>query len=457
MNLMPSPQSLIVIGAGPGGHAAALEAARRKIAVTLVERSDIGGTCLNRGCIPSKFFLAKAKAGPGALPFDMTKLQETKNTIIGTLRQRMQQALKSGAVRAITGTARLVSDHSVEITAADGTVSTATADVLLLATGTEPVRPALFPNHPAILDSTSALALDHVPSHLVVVGGGYIGCELACAFQGLGSKVTLVEKESRLLPTQSEFESAATVLHHSFKKRGMTVWTGTMIDAVTPIDAHHLRLRCSNGETFDANAVLLALGRAAKSATLGLDQAGLPLDQGKLRVNAFMQTSVPSIYAIGDLVSPLPLAHVAAKEAETAVAHMCGEEHPLNYASMPRCVYTWPEAAAVGLTEAQARAAALSPRVDRYHFAASAKALIEEESEGMWVLVSDSATRKILGAQIVGPHATELIHLISLSLRAGLRVDDVAETVFAHPSLSEGFGEAMSRTVKSQTGSVKKQ
>jgi len=427
-----------------------MEAARRGLRVTLVERQTLGGTCVNRGCIPSKYFLSKANffsQRPGEEPPSvMAHLQRQKNAIVDTLRQRMQQALKSSRITWAAGSARIASSHSIELTAPDGRRATLEADFLLLAAGTQPLKPKMFPDHAAVLDSTSALDLDQAPARLVVLGGGYIGCELACAFQGLGSQVTLIEKEPRLLPAQSEFEAASMILQRAFEKRNLRVWTGTAVHAVVPQDERRLQISCSNGETLEADALLLALGRAPRWEELGLEQAGLSLTGGRLSVNGQMQTAAASVYAIGDLVSPVPLAHVAAREGEIAVAHMCGENQTIDYTQIPRCVYTWPEAAAVGLTEAQARQAGYTPRTDRYHFAANAKALVEEQAEGFWAVVSEADGGKILGAQIVGAHATELIHLVSLSLKAGLRAQDIADTVFAHPTLSEGFPEAMKRS-----------
>lgn len=238
----------------------------------------------------------------------------------------------------------------------------------------------------------------------------------------------------------------------------MTVWTSTEIKTVAPADARKCLVTCSNGETIEANALLLALGRRPAIQDLHLENAGVSLVDGtRCVVSDFMQTSVPSIYAIGDLVSPLPLAHTAAKEGELAVRHLLGERvKKLNYSDIPRCIYTFPEAAAVGLTDAQAQGLGHKTRIDRYHFAASSKAMIEGEVDGFWMVLSDSGTRKILGAMIVGPHATELIHLVSLSLRAGLTTADIADTVFAHPTLSEGFQEAMRRSVLNTPSGTKK-
>ena len=440
--------SLIVIGAGPGGYAAALEAAERGFSVTLVERAETGGACLNRGCIPSKFFLSRAKEG-AIQPQDMAALRERKEALLATLRQRMDQAAKSSKIQRVQGTARFVATHAIEVKTAAGTTQRLEANAFVLATGTQPVKPAFFPAHPAIHDSTSILALARRPERLVVVGGGYIGSELACAFRGLGSHVTLIEKEAALLATQPEFSAAAGILQRSFHKSGITVWTGTEIKSVQSVNETTVALTCSNGSTLEADAVLLAMGRKADFDSLNLQAAGLALTNQRLVVNAHGQTMAPHIYAIGDLVSPLPLAHTAAKEAEVAIAHLADEPSgPIQYSVIPRCIYTTPEISAVGLSEAQAQAAGTITRLDRYHFGASAKAMIEEDTEGFWTVTSDERTGKILGALIVGPHATELIHLVALSLRAGFTTTDISETVFAHPSLSESFAESMKRSIR---------
>jgi len=439
---------VIIIGAGPGGYAAALEAASRGFSVTLVERQEIGGACLNRGCIPSKFFLARAQES-SIESHALAVLTEKKETILTTLRQRMEQAAKSASIKRVQGTARFLTPHSIEIASSNGT-EPLEADIFILATGTTPVKPALFPAHPALHDSTSILSMDHRPDHLVVIGGGYIGCEMACAFRGLGSEVTLIEKEPALLATQPEFSPAAGVFQRAFQKRGIKVLTGVEVKSIQPVNDRALSLTCSNGDTLISDGVLLALGRRAEVDTLNLQAAGLVLNNQRLTVNEAQQTAVRHIYAIGDLVSPLPLAHTAAKEAEVAVAHIAGEKtQPLDYSRIPRCIYTWPEAAAVGKTETQAQGDGHHTRLDRYHYAASAKAMVEGDTEGFWAVTSDAETKKILGAVIVGAHATELIHLVALSLKAGFTVNDIADTVFAHPTLSESFCELSKRVLNS--------
>lgn len=438
-------RTVLIVGAGPGGYAAALDAAQRGFSVTLVDRADTGGTCLNRGCIPSKFLLSRGHEA-AIEPTALGALIERKDGILATLRQRMDQAAKTAKIRQLRGTAQFIDAHTLEVLE---TNERFTADAVILATGTTPVRPAFFPEHPALHDSTSILALQRRPEHLVVVGGGYIGCELACAFHGLGSRVTLIEKEPSLLAAQPEFAPAAGVLQRAFAKRGITVHTATEVKAAQAADNNTLSLTLSNGEALQADAVLLALGRRADWTMLRPESAGLDLVAKRLVVNAFQQTNVPHIYAIGDIVSPVPLAHTAAKEAEIAVAHIAGEmPETLVYSRIPRCIYTWPEAAAVGSTEADAQTLGYRARVDRYHYAASAKAMVEGDTEGFWAITSDADSGKILGALIVGAHATELIHLVALSLKAGFTVKDVADTVFAHPSLAEGFHEAMVRSLQ---------
>lgn len=443
------PKSLIVIGAGPGGYAAALEAAQRGLSVTLIDAQEMGGTCLNRGCIPSKFLLAQAKRSVAG--GSLASLMEQKNVILSTLRQRLEQAARSAKVQWVQGTARLVSPREVDVKGPAGP-SRHAADAIILATGSTPFKPALFPSHPAIFDSTSLLSTDRTPKHLIVVGGGYIGCELACAFRGLGSKVTLIEKEPSLLATQPEFKPAAPILKRSFEKQGITVWTSTEVLSCEIQDAERIRVACSNKETIESDAVLVAIGRSPNSSTLNLEAAGVAAEKGRPVVNDDLQTSVPTIYAIGDLVGRLPLAHAAAKEAERVVRHLLGEACALAYEMMPRCIYTFPEAAAVGRTEydLQSLGTAPSPAGARLHtirsfFAGNARAMVEEEAEGFWAISVDKETERIQGGLIVGPQATELIHLIELAVYAKFTRADVAKMVFAHPTLAEGFREAMAR------------
>lgn len=448
------PKSLIVIGAGPGGYAAALEASRRGVSVTLVDAQEVGGTCLNRGCIPSKFLLAQAK--PAGADASLARLMERKNAILSTLRQRLEQASRAAAVQWVQGTARLASPHQVEVSGPAG-ASRHEADAIILATGSTPFKPSLFPAHPAIYDSTSLLSIDRIPGHLIVVGGGYIGCELACAFNALGSKVTLIEKEASLLATQPEFKPAVPILKRSFEKRGITVWTATEVLACEAKDARRVRLTCSNKETIETDVVLLAIGRSPNSSSLNLEAAGIKVEKGRPVVNENFQTSVAHIYAIGDLVGRLPLAHAATHEAEAVVKHLFGEKMSAAYDLMPRCIYTFPEAAAVGQTEHDLQSlgktipAATPPdgslRTVRYFFAANARAMVEEETEGLWSICVDEKDR-LRGGLIVGPQATELIHLIELAVYAKFTRADVAKMVFAHPTLAEGFREAMARPLQ---------
>src|ERR1035437_5547671 len=274
---------------------------------------------------------------------DMARLWAPKDEILATLRQREDQALKTARVRHIHGQARFVSPRQMEIQRAEGTPEIFEADAILLATGSTLQMPPVFPSHPAIVNSSSIFQLSYLPAHLIVVGGGYIGCEMACAFQGLGSRVTIIEKESRLLPAQPEFEAAGALLSRSFEKRGMTLRMGTTVDRVNALEDKKVQLICSNGETLEANAVLVAIGRAPNVKELALEKAGLALENNRLKVNAQMQTSVGHIYAIGDLVSPVPLAHTASWEADIAVSAMMGEIETLDYSAVPRCIYTWPE------------------------------------------------------------------------------------------------------------------
>lgn len=451
-------KKLVVIGGGPGGYAAALAAARRNWSVTLVEKTALGGSCLHVGCIPSKFLLSAAKrsADSRALPHRgidldvgtvrMARLWSAKTALLRTLSQRMEQAVKSSGVERLVGGARFQSPRQVEVNDASAKTRTVEFDHAIIATGSRPAMPSHLPQkHPTLYTSDTIFDIDFLPAHLVVIGGGYIGCELACAFQGLGSKVTLVEQEARLLPAQPDFEAAGPLLQRAFESRGMTVWLRARLEKAEPLEERKWRLSFSNDDVLEANAVLVAVGRAPHWDSLDLEKAGVRVQDHRIAVGEDLQTSAPGIYAVGDVASPLPLAHVAAMEGEIAVARIAGEPRVMDYHMAPKVVFTWPEAAAVGLSEPEARSQGYGVRIHRYHLAANGKAMADGETEGLWAVLSDADSDRILGGLVVGPHATELIHLISLCLRGHLTVKELQETIFAHPTLAEGLREALLR------------
>ncbi len=445
--------SLAIIGAGPGGEAAAKRAAKRGIKTVLIEKADLGGVCLNRGCIPSKILLeagrllSQAKAasahlsGAESLSIRWEALQKRKSQIVNDLRVGLTQHLSRLGVDVFTGTARFSGPNQLIVAMPNGE-QTVEFEHAILAAGSEAFFPPPFDSiRDIILDSDRALALDHVPARLVVVGGGAVGCEFACLFQELGSRVTLVEMKDQLLP--GEDVPVVRVLQNAFEKRGMTVLTSTTVEFLSK--TKHWTLRLSNRQEIEADEVLVCVGRRPNAAGLALDKASVKVDKNRVAVNEFLQTSQPHIYAVGDVNGLSLLAHAASAQAETAVDHIAGEKKPYDNSLVPRALYTWPEVASVGEWTSSAQAKGKEAKSQRFFFKGSAKALAGNETDGFIQIVFDTANNKLLGAQIAGPHATELIHVFSTALVAGFTVDQLRRVIFAHPTLSEGIKEALSR------------
>jgi len=438
---------VVVIGAGPGGEAAAKEAARRGAQVTLVEKRELGGVCLNRGCIPSKVLLEGARllasargAGAcleGALSIRWDELQKKKNNIVAGLRNALEQHLKKLGVTVLKGAAAFKDAHAVTVNGEE-----IPFDAAILAAGSEPVFPEpLGSFRDGLLDSERALSLPRVPGSLLVIGGGAVGCEFACLFRELGSKVVVVEKTDALLP--GEDPAVTRALRAAFEKRGVQVLTGRTVEHLSH-EATRWTVRLDDARDVEAEEVLVCAGRRPNAGGLGLEAAGVALERGRAPVNEFMQTSVPHIYVAGDVNGLSLLAHAAAAQAETAVAHLFGEKRPYDNTRVPRCLYTWPEVASVGESAQTAEAKGLGVKARRFFFQGSPKALASNEPEGFIQILSDSGGR-LLGAQIIGPHATEVIHVVAVALKAGMTVEDLRSVIFAHPTLSEGIKEALTR------------
>jgi dihydrolipoamide dehydrogenase len=437
-----------VIGAGPGGEAAAKAAAARGAQVTLVEKSDLGGVCLNRGCIPSKILLeagrlsglARAAAGhvDGALTVRWDDLQKKKNAVVKNLRDSLAGHLKKLGVTVVKGEAKFKDAHTL---LAGG--QEVPFDHAVVAAGSEPFFPEPFPAfRDGILDSDRALALPRVPKSLLVVGGGAVGCEFACLFRELGAEVTLLEKTEGLLP--GEDPAVVRVLAGAFEKRGIRILTGATVEMLS----HHAAswsARLSTGEDVAVEEVLVCVGRRPAAGALNLEAAGVKLEKGRVPVDGQLRTNVPHIYAVGDVNGLSLLAHAASAQAETAVAAIFGEKRAYDNALVPRCLYTWPEVASVGEWAHSAQAKGLETKSRRFFFQGSPKALASNEGEGFIQVISSKGDDRLLGAQIAGPHATELIHIFSVALKTGLTVSALREVIFAHPTLSEGVREALNR------------
>ncbi|MBI2082980.1 MAG: dihydrolipoyl dehydrogenase [Deltaproteobacteria bacterium] len=441
---------LIVIGGGPGGYPAAIRAAQRGLKVALVEKNRLGGTCLQRGCIPSKGYIAAAemiqmvaRAERIGVHFsepqiDYQKLVETKDQKVSKLTQGIGSLLKGNGVELIEGEASLESPTSVRVN--DQVYQ---AKNILLATGSEPVKPSSFPfDGTAILTTDEIFALKERPKRLMVVGGGVIGCELACAYNLLGSEVTLVEFLPEILSTEGGLASRS--LKSLFEKRGIKVLTGIKVEEMEKDDCVYSSL--SNGEVEKADIVLVAIGRRVGEDKIGLGKLGVILEKGFIKVDSRMRTSVPSIYAVGDLTGKTMLAHGATAEGICAAENIAGHSMEIDYLSIPRIAYTIPEVASVGWNERQLKEGKRSYKTGRFSYLANGMAMLHEETEGFAeVYVSDD--RKILGATAFGTQASTLIQEVAIIMKNKLSVDALVETIHAHPTITEIIHEAAEDSV----------
>jgi dihydrolipoamide dehydrogenase len=446
---------IIVLGGGPAGYGAAFEAARLGADVTLVERDRLGGTCLNWGCIPTKTILRSAHivadsrqasdygliAQPATV--DLPALRRRKEAVVDELVGQVEGSAKRLKVRVVRGEGRLAGPRSVEVSTAEGG-ETVTGDAVILATGSVPFKlPSIDHAMPGVWTSDQAVSLDELPAEIVIIGGGVIGLEFACAYASFGSTVTVVELVDQVLPgndkrvvrlTQSALEAMGVTFH--------------LADAVETVERIGERMRATlrSGTVLEADIVMSAVGRMPNSAGFGYPEAGIEMDRAAVKVDENFRTSVEGVYAVGDLIGGMMLAHVAEEEgvvaARNAVAELktVGAEAALEsvrYDCIPACVYTFPEVAVVGRTRDGAREAGIDAVQAVAKFSANGKALGEGDAEGFVQVVAENGTGRIVGCQIVGPHAVEIIHELALAMRHDVGVRDLAETVHAHPTVSE--------------------
>ncbi|MFH1154655.1 MAG: dihydrolipoyl dehydrogenase [Pseudomonadota bacterium] len=461
-------QKIVIIGAGPGGYVAALRAAALGADVTLVEKEHVGGTCLNWGCIPSKIMKTTADlvlkfkdaesygiTCPGSPVTDMSRLMLRKKRIIETQRQGIHALLKKSSVRFMSGRGYVKGSSMASVVSDTGNETDVPFDKLILATGTEPLNLPAFPfDGRVILSSNHLLSLDTLPRSMVIVGGGVIGCEFAFILNAFGTTVTVVEAMDRLLPLDSVDDACSKVLLREMKKSKITCITNR---AVTRTEKHGDRLKVFVGgspfdnqrdlvkeQVLDVETMAVCIGRSPLSRSLGLENLGLETDpRGWIPVNASMETSVPGVYAIGDILGPqrVMLAHVASHEGMVAAQNAMGMATIMHYDAIPGAVFTMPEIGDVGLTEKQALAKGIDAQCTTVQFRALGKAQAMGEIAGEGKVVSHRETGKILGVHLIGPHATDLIAEGALAVRNGLSLWQVAETIHAHPTLAEIMGE----------------
>lgn len=458
---------LAVIGAGPAGYVGALRAAALGARTAVIEPGPVGGTCLNRGCIPTKTLAATAevlqavrRAGEfgievGEVRIDFAKAMARQRQVVDRLRRGILYLFKKAGVELITGTARFSDPHHLLVTGADGTAQTVSASRFLVCPGSHPVVPAAFGyDGERVITSDEALGLTDLPRSLVVLGGGVVGCEFASFFATLGTRVAVVEMMETILPMLDREVSGA--VHSALRKRGVAVHTAVLATAVEKTETG-VRVTLDSGAVVEGDRLLVSVGRRAATEGLGLERAGLALTpRGEVPVDDRMLTPVAHVGAAGDATAGrFKLAHVASREAIVAVENLLGRHCRMDYRAVPSVVFTSPEAAGVGLTESEARAeaerlglAAGAVRVGKFSFVANGKALAGGEYEGFAKIVAGPGG-EVRGVHVVGPHASDLIAEATLALQAGLSLEDLRRTIHAHPTLSEAIWDAAEAVVES--------
>ena len=440
-----SNYDLVIVGAGVGGYVSAIRAGTWGARVALIEEGDIGGTCLNRGCIPTKTLIESATAFRSAkglcdaVERDLAAMIARKDEVVTGLRKGVSMLLKKRKVDVIEGRATLLDGRTVEVAPSQGEPRKLNAQNVILATGSRPsVIPFLKPDGARVYNSDSILDATDIGPRIVVVGGGILGCEFAYVFGALGYDVTIVEMLDSIVPVFSD--DATREVTRSLKKLGVTIRTDTKIESAKVGDTVKLDL---GGDTLEAETVLVATGRKPNIEDIGLDSLGASVldDRGFVVADAVGRTAAPGLRAIGDVTGKVMLAHAASHQGIAAVADCLGKPVPRE-SSVPWCAYTHPEVALVGMLEAEAAEAGKQTITGKFPVMALGRARAAGESAGYFKIVADANTKRVLGAEIVGPHATDLIHEAALAVKLEATLEDLEEMVHAHPTFAEGMMEA---------------
>jgi dihydrolipoamide dehydrogenase len=444
----------LVVGAGPGGYVAAIRAAQLGQKVTIVEKANLGGVCLNVGCIPSKalisaghrFEVAKHSEDMGIkaenVTVDFSKVQEWKNSVVKKLTGGVEGLLKGNKVEIVRGEAYFVDANTVRVMT-ENSAQTYKFQNAIIATGSRPIELPAFKFSKRVLDSTGALNLPEIPKSMVVIGGGYIGTELGTAYANFGTKITILEGADEIL---SGFEKQmSAIVKRRLKKKGVEVFTNALAKGVEEREDGVTVTFEVKGETktVDADYVLVTVGRRPNTEELGLEQLGIKMNErGLIEIDKQCRTSVPNIYAIGDIVAGPPLAHKASYEGKIAAEAIAGHPSQIDYLAIPAVVFSDPECASVGYFEKQAKDEGIEVTTAKFPFAANGRALALNDADGFMKLVVRKDDGVIIGAQIVGPNASDMIAELGLAIEAGMTAEDIAMTIHAHPTLGEIAMEA---------------
>lgn len=464
----PIETDTLVIGAGPGGYVAAIRAAQLGQKVTVVEKATLGGVCLNVGCIPSKALIAAGHRYEEArhsedmgikaenVTVDFSKVQEFKQGVVKKLTGGVAGLLKGNKVDVVSGEAYFVDNETVKVM--DETSSqTYKFKNVIIATGSRPIEIPAFKYSKRVLDSTGALNLQEIPDKLVVIGGGYIGTELGTAYANFGTEVTFIEAADEIL-AGFEKQMSAIVKRNLKKKGNVEIHTKAMAKGVEETDNGVKVTFEVNGEekTVEADYLLVTVGRRPNTDELGLEQVGVEMtDRGVIKIDKQCRTNIPNIYAIGDIVEGPPLAHKASYEGKIAAEVIAGEKAEIDYLAIPAVVFSEPELASVGYTEAQAKDEGIEVNASKFPFAANGRALSLNNTDGFLKLVTRKEDGLVIGAQIAGPSASDMISELGLAIEAGMTAEDIAMTIHAHPTLGEITMEAAEVAIGSPIHIVK--
>jgi dihydrolipoamide dehydrogenase len=448
------PYDIAIIGGGPGGYVAAIYAGKKKAKVCLIERDELGGTCLNRGCIPTKALIHSANIVSEIkqakrfgiitrdVQIDWNTIQKNKETIVKTLTKGVENLLKANGVKTYKGTAKLLDKNTIEITYQTGQKETITAQKIILATGSSPVIiPIPGYDLPGVITSDEALSLDALPESMLIIGGGVIGIELGYIYNTMGVDITIVEMLSQILPRQDE--EIQKELRKILERQGIKIYTSSKVKAIEKTEDKLITtFETQEGvKQITTDRVLMAAGR--KPNTEAVKDLNLDIQKTGITVDEYLRTNIQNIYAIGDVTGKSMLAHVASHQGITATKNALGQNKKMDYKVIPGCIYTSPEVASVGLTEEEARQKYKDNiKIGRFPFIASGKALTLGERQGFVKIISDSKYNEILGVHILGPNATELAAEAALAIKLECTAEELTDTIHAHPTLSEAVMEA---------------
>lgn len=443
---------LAVIGGGPGGYVAAIRASQYGLKVAVIEEKEMGGTCLNRGCIPTKSLLHSAEVfntvkscfefgvsveNPS---FDYKKMAHKKDAVVKQLRSGVEYLVKSSGATIINGRALIKDKNTIEVTGEK--IRTITADKIIIATGSKPLKPPIPGiDSQKVLTSDEVLNLRTCPDSVVIIGGGVIGVEFATIFNSLGKSVTIIEMLENILPGIDTEISG--LMRKSLEKKGVKIFTGAKVTSISSAaKAACVFEQDGKEQRSEGDIVIVAIGRKPNTEGIGLENIGIQTERGFVKVNDKLETTVDGVYAIGDITGKVLLAHLASAQGLAAATNASGKNHSMSYSIVPGCIYTSPEIATVGLTEEEAIKKGYKVKIGRFPVSANGKSMVMGEREGLAKLVTDEATGEILGAHIMGPRATDMIAELCAAMKLESTIEELADTIHPHPTVSEIIMEA---------------